>query len=66
MAGCTDAAEQRGQGLVPTWSPTESTALLGPQIDHVLSTAGIDAETFSVHEIAGSDHRAILTTVRVP
>ncbi|WP_214406902.1 endonuclease/exonuclease/phosphatase family protein [Pseudonocardia lacus] len=66
MTGCTDAAEQRGQGLLSTWSPTESTELFGPQIDHVLSTAGIDAESFSVHEIAGSDHRAILTTVRVP
>jgi len=66
MVGCTDAAEQRGQGLLSTWSPTEGTRLFGPQIDHVLSTAGIDAETFSVHEIAGSDHRAILTTVRVP
>lgn len=66
MAGCTDAAEQRGQGLRPTWSPTEATALFGPQIDHVLSTDGIDAEAFSVHGIAGSDHRAILTTLRVP
>jgi endonuclease/exonuclease/phosphatase (EEP) superfamily protein YafD len=66
MAGCTDAAEQRGQGLVPTWSPTESTELFGPQIDHVLSSDGIDAEAFSVHEIPGSDHHAILTTLRVP
>jgi endonuclease/exonuclease/phosphatase (EEP) superfamily protein YafD len=66
MVGCTDAAEQRGQGLLSTWSPTESTELFGPQIDHVLSTSGIDAETFSVHEVAGSDHRAIVTTVRVP
>jgi endonuclease/exonuclease/phosphatase (EEP) superfamily protein YafD len=66
MTGCTDAAEQRGQGLVSTWSPTESTALFGPQIDHVLSTSGIDAESFSVHDLRGSDHRAILTTVRVP
>jgi endonuclease/exonuclease/phosphatase (EEP) superfamily protein YafD len=66
MAGCTDAAEQRGQGLLSTWSPTEGTELFGPQIDHVLSTTGIDADSFSVHEIDGSDHRAILTTVRVP
>jgi endonuclease/exonuclease/phosphatase (EEP) superfamily protein YafD len=64
--GCNDAADQRGQGLVPTWSPTESTELFGPQIDHVLSTEGIEAEAFSVHEIAGSDHHAIVATLRVP
>jgi hypothetical protein len=32
----------------------------------VLSTAGIEAEAFSVHEIDGSDHHAILATLRVP
>jgi endonuclease/exonuclease/phosphatase (EEP) superfamily protein YafD len=65
-AGCEDAAEQRGEGLTSTWSPTESTEPFGPQIDHVLATEGIAAEAFSVHEIAGSDHMAILTTLRVP
>jgi endonuclease/exonuclease/phosphatase (EEP) superfamily protein YafD len=65
-AGCTDAAEARGAGLVPTWSPTARTRVLGPQIDHVLSTAGIAAETFSVHDVPGSDHRAVLTRLRVP
>ncbi|MCO1654549.1 endonuclease/exonuclease/phosphatase family protein [Pseudonocardia humida] len=66
MAGCSDAADQRGEGLVPTWSPTDRTQLFGPQIDHVLSTAGIAAETFTVHDVEGSDHRAVVTRLRLP
>lgn len=66
MAGCNDAAAQRGTGLEPTWSPTERTQVLGPQIDHVIGTQGIEAETFSVHDVTGSDHRAVVTRLRVP
>jgi endonuclease/exonuclease/phosphatase (EEP) superfamily protein YafD len=64
-AGCGDAAAQRGQGLTPTW-PTWLPGWLGPQIDHVLATDPIVAETFEVREIAGSDHRAVLTRLRIP
>jgi endonuclease/exonuclease/phosphatase (EEP) superfamily protein YafD len=39
---------------------------VGPQIDHVLATDGISAETFTVHDIPGSDHRAVLTRLRLP
>jgi endonuclease/exonuclease/phosphatase (EEP) superfamily protein YafD len=65
MAGCGDAAAQRGHGLTPTW-PTWLPDWLGPQIDHVLATDPIVAETFEVREIAGSDHRAVLARLRVP
>jgi len=65
-AGCADAAAQRGAGLIPTWSPSPRVRLFGPQIDHVFATDGITAETFEVHDVAGSDHRAILTTLRLP
>jgi endonuclease/exonuclease/phosphatase (EEP) superfamily protein YafD len=64
-AGCGDAAAQRGQGLTPTW-PTWLPSWLGPQIDHVLATDPIVAETFEVREIAGSDHRAVLARLRIP
>jgi endonuclease/exonuclease/phosphatase (EEP) superfamily protein YafD len=64
-AGCGDAAAQRGQGLTPTW-PTWLPSWLGPQIDHVLATDPIVAETFEVREVAGSDHRAVLTRLRIP
>jgi endonuclease/exonuclease/phosphatase (EEP) superfamily protein YafD len=66
MAGCADAADQRGAGLVPTWSPSPRTRPLGPQIDHVLTSAGIAAETFTTYDVPDSDHRAILARLRLP
>jgi endonuclease/exonuclease/phosphatase (EEP) superfamily protein YafD len=66
MSGCGDAAAQRGSGLVSTWGPTPRTRAIGPQIDHVIATDGITAETFDVHDITGSDHRAVLTRLRLP
>ncbi len=66
MAGCSDAADQRGQGLVPSWSPGVGLRWLGPQIDHVLTTTGIVAETFSAHDILDSDHRAVVARLRLP
>jgi endonuclease/exonuclease/phosphatase (EEP) superfamily protein YafD len=69
-AGCGDAASQRGSGLTPTWGPDRAgpgfRAVLGPQIDHVFATDGIHAEAFAVHDITGSDHRAITSTLRLP
>ena len=65
-AGCGDAGAQRGQGLEPTWGPTPRTRVFGPQIDHVFATDGIVAENFEVHDVTGSDHRAVLTTLRLP
>ncbi|NMI01282.1 endonuclease/exonuclease/phosphatase family protein [Pseudonocardia acidicola] len=65
ISACNDAAAQRGAGLAATW-PTSAPHWLGPQIDHVLSNSGIAAETFSVRDIPGSDHRAIVTRLRIP
>jgi endonuclease/exonuclease/phosphatase (EEP) superfamily protein YafD len=65
-SGCGDAGEQRGRGLVPTWGPSPRTRIFGPQIDHLLMTSGIAAESFEVRDIPGSDHRAIVTQVRLP
>ena len=65
-AGCGDAAAQRGAGLIPTWGPSPTVRGLGPQIDHVFATDGITAEAFDVHDIGGSDHRAISATLRLP
>jgi endonuclease/exonuclease/phosphatase (EEP) superfamily protein YafD len=64
ITGCADAGERTGQGLVGTW-PTRFPRWLGPQIDHVLVTGGLTAETFSVHDVPGSDHRAVLTRLRL-
>jgi endonuclease/exonuclease/phosphatase (EEP) superfamily protein YafD len=61
-AGCADAAAQAGAGLIPTWrSP-----VVGPQIDHVLSSGGIVADAVSVHDVDGTDHRAVLARLRLP
>ena len=65
ITGCADAAEQTGEGLAATW-PTRWPRWLGPQIDHVLVTGGITAETLSVHDVPGSDHRAVVTRLRLP
>jgi endonuclease/exonuclease/phosphatase (EEP) superfamily protein YafD len=64
-AGCSDAASQRGQGLVPTW-PTWMPDWFGPQIDHVFATDPITAEQFTTREVTGSDHRAVLARLRIP
>jgi endonuclease/exonuclease/phosphatase (EEP) superfamily protein YafD len=60
IEGCTDSAERTGEGLIGTW-PTRLPRWLGTQIDHVLVTGGITPESFSVHDVPGSDHRAIVT-----
>jgi endonuclease/exonuclease/phosphatase (EEP) superfamily protein YafD len=65
ITGCADAAEQVGEGLTGTWN-TRWPRWLGPQIDHVLVTGAITAETLSVHDVPGSDHRAVLTRLRLP
>ena len=66
MVGCGDAASQRGDGLLSTWGPTPRTRVVGPQIDHVLATKGIEASSFRVVDLPGSDHHAILTTLKLP
>jgi endonuclease/exonuclease/phosphatase (EEP) superfamily protein YafD len=65
MTGCADAAERVGNGLVGTW-PRRFPRWLGPQIDHVVVTGEIVPETFAVHDIPGSDHRAVVTRLRLP
>lgn len=62
-AGCSDAAARTGDGLVGTW-PSWAPRWLGPQIDHIFTTDGIDAESFRVIDVPGTDHRAILSTLR--
>jgi endonuclease/exonuclease/phosphatase (EEP) superfamily protein YafD len=66
MSGCEDAADQRGAGLTPSWDLSAWTRNLGPQIDHVIVTEGIETESFEALNISGSDHRAILTRLRLP
>jgi endonuclease/exonuclease/phosphatase (EEP) superfamily protein YafD len=62
-AGCGDAAEQAGAGLVGTW-PASWPRIVGTQIDHVIATSDRTAETFETHDVTGTDHRAVLTRLR--
>ena len=51
----------RAAALWPTWLPP----WIGPQIDHVLATSGITAETLQVRHIPGSDHRAVIARLHL-
>ena len=62
--GYHDAADSLGEGLVPTW-PTD---LFPPKvtIDHVLGDDRVGFADLSVHDVSGSDHRAVVVTATVP
>jgi endonuclease/exonuclease/phosphatase (EEP) superfamily protein YafD len=68
-AGCTDAATATGDSLVATWR-SSLPRWLGAQIDHVLTRPGADgsgpqARSTQVLDVPGSDHRALLTRLRL-
>jgi endonuclease/exonuclease/phosphatase family metal-dependent hydrolase len=62
--GHVDAAVEMGNGLVPTWGPWGSPALL--TIDHVLVDPRCAVLATSVHDLPGSDHRAVYAEFRLP
>ncbi|HEY2298125.1 MAG TPA: endonuclease/exonuclease/phosphatase family protein [Jatrophihabitans sp.] len=59
-----DAAVQAGAGYTPTWPANRWYPPL-ITIDHVL-TQGAVARSADTVEIAGSDHRALIVSVRIP
>ena len=62
--GYRDAADQTGAGFLPTF-PADSWLPPALEIDHVL-TRGTTATSLAAVTIAGSDHRALSATVRIP
>jgi endonuclease/exonuclease/phosphatase (EEP) superfamily protein YafD len=63
--GYQDAAAEVGAGLKGTWP--HGRRLLPPvAIDHVLADARCGVRSFSVHTIAGTDHRAVLAELVLP
>jgi len=62
--GHVDAAIEMGNGLVPTWGPRGKPALL--TIDHVLVDPRCAVLATSVHDLPGSDHRAVYAEFRLP
>lgn len=65
MGGCRSAADGTGQGLTGTF-PANLPPALGIQIDHVLVPASARTTRFSVVEVDGSDHRAVLVGIALP
>ena len=63
-AGLQDAGDSLGQGLRPTW-PTWSPIPLLP-LDHALVGGGVRVEAVDTVIIGGTDHRALLVTLRIP
>lgn len=57
--GYVDAADASGAGLIPTWPEQRDTIPPFVTIDHVLADERIGVGEVSVHEIPGSDHRAV-------
>ncbi|MET9259400.1 endonuclease/exonuclease/phosphatase family protein [Amycolatopsis sp. NPDC004079] len=61
--GYVDAAEARGDGMVPTWST--ATVPLVP-LDHVLVDRRVAIRDYQAFEVPGSDHRAVYAEVQLP
>lgn len=49
----------------PTW-PMEGPGLPGIVLDHVVTTPQISSTGYAVHRVAGTDHAAIVATLKVP
>ncbi len=62
--GFSDAANQAGAGFTPTW-PADRWFPPLITIDHVLTRGAVATSVDSV-EIPGSDHRALVASIRVP
>jgi endonuclease/exonuclease/phosphatase (EEP) superfamily protein YafD len=64
QVGLTDATDSLGRGLRATW-PTWSPLPLIP-LDHALVSRTVVVTDVSTVAVAGTDHRALAVTVRVP
>jgi endonuclease/exonuclease/phosphatase (EEP) superfamily protein YafD len=63
-SGYSDAGEETGVGLEPTWSSLPT----GPPItiDHILVDPRCAISSYAVHDLPGSDHNAIIAEVVLP
>ncbi|GAA3626440.1 endonuclease/exonuclease/phosphatase family protein [Nonomuraea rosea] len=63
--GYKDAADQVGAGLIPTWPANKRVPPI-ITIDHVLVDERAGVREVSVHDVPGTDHRAVLAELTVP
>ena len=64
LGGCVSAAKGIG-GLVGTY-PSSLPRWFGIQIDHVLVPVGTASDDVAVHDLLGTDHRAVVARLRLP
>ena len=64
-SGYRDAAGETGNGLIPTWPNGRRFPPL-VTIDHVLADDRLEVGEVSVHDVEGSDHRAVFAELLVP
>ncbi|WP_431892810.1 endonuclease/exonuclease/phosphatase family protein [Nonomuraea sp. bgisy101] len=65
-SGYRDAADMRGQGFTATWPQQGWRPLPGVTIDHVLADRRMGVRSFSVHPLAGTDHRPVFAELTLP
>ncbi|WP_062443140.1 endonuclease/exonuclease/phosphatase family protein [Herbidospora daliensis] len=63
--GWVDAADATGKGLITTWPAGRRVPPL-ITIDHVLVDPRVAVGHASVYDVAGTDHRAVFTVLRLP
>jgi endonuclease/exonuclease/phosphatase family metal-dependent hydrolase len=64
--GYADAADQTGAGLIPTWHAGHVWPPWPVTIDHVLVDRRVAVDDVSVHDLPGSDHRAVFARLTLP
>ncbi len=62
-SGYHDAADTVGAGLLPTW-PNDMVPVI--TLDHVLVDPRIGVRNVSVHDVPGTDHRALYAQLTIP
>lgn len=62
--GYRDAADVVGEGLTWTWPATKW--IPGVVLDHVLVGPGVGVRKVEVHDVPGSDHRAVFAEIVLP
>ena len=63
--GYKDAADQVGEGLIPTWPANKKIPPI-ITIDHVLVDRRVGVKEVSVHTVPDTDHRAVFAQLSVP
>jgi endonuclease/exonuclease/phosphatase family metal-dependent hydrolase len=64
--GYADAASAAGKGLALTWGPKAGGASALLAIDHVLVDSRCAVRATSVHQLSGTDHRAVFAEIQLP